>query len=274
MQDFRRSVLILGALTVSVAVSAKVTAAQGIVRLERETIAEFGILVSDFERVLDQRVEGERNFLWTDDVPGRRAALRKGDVLIEGMRDTPGISGGMLHVWLGAIFIPDATAPEVLKVLQDYDRHQDWYPEVTRSKLLGSDGGVFRGFLQLRKTKILTVVLDTEHEARYRQISEHRWVGRSYSTRIAEVEDPDGANSRELPVGEDRGFLWRMNAYWRLEEAEGGVFAESVSVSLSRGIPTGLGWLIRPFVTSMPRQSLEGVLRATRLAVMEQAEDE
>ena len=65
----------------------------------------------------------------------------------------------------------------------------------------------------------------------------------------------------------DSGFLWRMNAYWRLEEADGGVFAECVSVTLSRGVPTGLGWLINPFIRDMPRESLEATLESTRGAV-------
>ena len=171
------------------------------------------------------------------------------------------------------MFIPETTGPEVLKVLQDYDRHQEWYPEVVESSLLSSESDVLKGYQRLRKTKVLTVVLNTEHEARYRQVSERRWVGQSYSTKIAEVEEPDSSEPKELPVGEDRGFLWRLYAYWRLEEAEDGVFVESASISLSRQIPFGLGWIVKPFVTSMPRESLEGMLQATRMAVKGRSPD-
>ncbi len=55
--------------------------------------------------------------------------------------------------------------------------------------------------------------------------------------------------------------------YWRIEEAEGGAFVECLTISLSRQIPFGLGWAIKPFVTSLPRESLEGTLEATRVAV-------
>ncbi len=231
--------------------------AQGTTKLSPGTVAEFDAYVKD----------GERPFLWADDVPGRRLTLRRGDILIEGLSETPAIEGGLLHVWLGAMFIPEAKGPEVLAVLQDYDRHQEWYPEVVESKLLSQDGDVYRGYLKLRKKKILTVVLNTEHEARYSQVSDKRWEGKSYSTKIAEVEKSDSPDEKELPVGEDRGFLWRLYAYWRLEEAEDGVFVECLSVSLSRRIPTGLGWVVKPFVSSMPRESLEGTLQATRVAV-------
>jgi hypothetical protein len=119
----------------------------------------------------------------------------------------------------------------------------------------------------LRRKKVITVVLSTEHEARYSQVSDNRWYGRSYSTKIAEVDNAGKPNEKELPVGEDHGFLWRLYAYWFIEEAEDGVFVESVSVSLSRQIPFGLGWIVKPFVTSLPRESLEGMLQATRVAV-------
>ncbi len=242
--------------------------AQGITKLRPETVAEFDTYVKEGERLLQKRIDGERPFLWADDLPERRLALRRGDILVEGLPETPTIEGGLLHVWLGAMFVPEATGPEVLAVLQDYDRHQAWYPEVVGSKLLSQDGDIFRGYLKLRKKKVLTVVLNTEHEARYSQVSEKRWVGKSYSTKIAEVEKPDTPDEKELPVGEDRGFLWRLYAYWRLEEAEDGVFVECLSVSLSRRIPTGLGWVVKPFVSSMPRESLEGTLQATRVAVV------
>ena len=111
------------------------------------------------------------------------------------------------------------------------------------------------------------MVLSTEHEAHYSQVSDGRWYGRSYSTKIAEVENPDTPEEKELPVGEDHGFLWRLYAYWLIEEAEDGVFVECISVSLSRQIPLGLGWVVKPFVTSLPRESVEGMLQATRVAV-------
>ncbi len=241
--------------------------AQGIIKLSPETIAEFDAYVKDAERLLQKRIDGDRPFLWTDDVPERRLTLRRGGILIEDLPETPQITGGLLHVWLGAMFIPGATGPEVLAVLQDYDRHQEWYPEPIESKLLSQNGDVYRGYLKLRRKKVLTVVLSTEHEAHYSQVSDNRWYGRSYSTKIAEVENAGKPNEKELPVGEDHGFLWRLYAYWFIEETEDGVFVECSSVSLSRQIPFGLGWVVKPFVTGMPRQSLEGMLQATRVAV-------
>ena len=135
--------------------------AQGIIKLSPETIAEFDAYVKDGERLLQKRIDGDRPFLWADDLPERRLTLRRGDILVEGLPETPEISDGLLHVWLGAMFVPEATGPEVLAVLQNYDRHQEWYPEPVESKLLSQDGDVYRGYLKLRRKKVITVVLST-----------------------------------------------------------------------------------------------------------------
>jgi hypothetical protein len=44
-------------------------------------------------------------------------------------------------------------------------------------------------------------------------------------------------------------------------------------VSLSRDIPTGLGWAVEPFVTSIPKESLEFTLGAVRRAVLTKPKD-
>ena len=72
-----------------------------------------------------------------------------------------------------------------------------------------------------------------------------------------------------MPEGHDGGYLWRMNTYWRFEERDGGVYVQCESISLTRDIPRGLGWLIEPFVTSIPRESLQDTLGNTRLAVLQ-----
>jgi hypothetical protein len=90
---------------------------------------------------------------------------------------------------------------------------------------------------------------------------------RVYSTRIAQVEDPDTSEERELPVGNDGGYLWRLYTYWRFLERDGGTYIQCESISLTRDIPLGLGFIVGPFVTSIPRESLEFTLTTTRKAL-------
>jgi hypothetical protein len=72
---------------------------------------------------------------------------------------------------------------------------------------------------------------------------------------------------REKPAGRDSGYLWRLNTYWRFLERDGGTYVQCESISLTRGIPLGLAWLIGPFVNSIPRESLEFTLDTTRRAL-------
>lgn len=180
--------------------------------------------------------------------------------------------GGMIHHWVGTVFIPGARVADVLAVLEDYDRHAEYYaPDVERSKLESRDGDHFRVFLRFRRHKVITVVLDTEHDVHYFRDSESRAHSRSSATRIAQVENAGKSNEREKTPGDDDGFLWRMETWWRMIEGDGGIYVQSEVVSLTRDIPTGLGWMIGPFVTSIPKESLTFTLDATRTAVKKHA---
>jgi hypothetical protein len=132
------------------------------------------------------------------------------------------------------------------------------------SKLLARDDDTFRVYLRFFMKKVITVVVNSEHEARFTRGGRDRAQSRIYSTRIAEVEAPDTPQEREKPVGQDGGYLWRLYTYWRFLERDGGTYVQCESITLTRGIPVGLGWLIRPFVTSIPRESLEFTLATTR----------
>ena len=125
-------------------------------------------------------------------------------------------------------------------------------------------------FLRLQKTKVITVVLDTNYDVTYTSIDPHRTMSRSYSTRIVEVANPGKSDEHTLPAGDDHGFLWRLYTYWRFAEQEGGVYMECEAISLTRGIPTLLGPIIRPFVKELPLESLERTLRGTRLGLASQ----
>lgn len=243
--------------------------AQSGVKLKPEAVQGYDRYVQDLETGFQKRLSGEMPFLWSDRKPEHRAAVKRGRILIDELKDLPEVPGARIHVWQGAVFIPGAVSADALSVLMDFDRHREWYPEVLDSRLLSRDGYSLRGYQRLRMKQILTVIFNTEHEVAYTQVSPKRWRGVSRSTRIAEVKDAGKPKERELPVGDDRGFMWRLNAYWHLEEREGGVVAECWAVTLSRKIPFALRWMLKPLVTSVPRQALRNTLRGTRQAVLD-----
>jgi hypothetical protein len=218
-------------------------------------------------------------FLWLDTRPAAERTrllgdLRNGELVIERLRVRPGgrdldVPDGMIHHWLGAVFIPDATAAEAVKLLQDYDRHASVYsPTVARSRLLSHHGDDFKFALRFVMTKVITVVVEGEHHARFAWLGPGRARSWIRSTRLAEVTDAGTASERTEPVGQGGGYLWRLNSYWRFEERDGGVYLECESISLTRDIPFGLGWIVGPFVTSLPRESLEFTLTTTRKRLM------
>jgi hypothetical protein len=243
--------------------------------LQPSTLAAFERYVTATESRIAGELRGPGGGIWLDTLPaeGRRAGLdvvRGGNLAIERLKTTARgraleIPDGLVHHWLGLVFVPGASVDDALTLLQDYDRHAQIYaPAVARSKILSREGDVFRVHLRFFMKKVITVVLNTEHEARFTRVSPGFAHSRIVSARIAEVEEPGSPGEREKPVGNDGGYLWRLNTYWRFVERDGGVYVQCESVSLTRGIPAGFGWLIGPFVTSIPRESLTFTLETTR----------
>jgi hypothetical protein len=247
----------------------------GSAELKTEALQAFNHYIRSREDRLDARLNGARPFLWVDEDPGRLQAVRAGHVLSEPF-EAPGqhkVPGALVHDWIGAVYVPKATLQSTLLLLQNYDAHKDLYkPEVIDSKLLARDGNDFRIRLRLLKKKVLSVVLNTEHDVRYFPMSGNRCRSRSYSTRIVEVDNPGKAAERELPPGTGHGFLWRLNSYWRFQERDGGVYIECEAISLTRDVPAAFGWLIDPIVRNLPRESLTNTLRSTRTALLWAAE--
>jgi len=237
--------------------------------LSPATVVAFQRYVQRVEADFDLRVGGKQTFLWSDSSPARLARVRRGEVVTERAAGTGPVEvpGGLIHDWIGAIFIPGVTLNETLALLQNYDQHKNVYPEVIDSKLVTREREHFVVFLRLRKKKVITVVLNTTHDARYFRLDASRWYSRSHSTRIAEVQNPGERDERELPPDGGHGFMWFLNSYWRFAERDGGVYVECQAVSLSRGIPWILGWLIGPIVNDLPKESLASTLAATRAAL-------
>ena len=178
------------------------------------------------------------------------------------------VSGGLIHDWVGAISISGTTIEKTLARVQDYDNHKNIYkPEVMDSHLLNHHGNDFTIFLRLLKKKIITVVMDTEHEVHYQRISRDRWSLRSYTTRSCEVDDAGTPKEKVLPPDTGHGFLWRLYSYWKFMAEGDGVIVECRAMSLSRDIPFGLGFVVEPIIKNLPRESLINTLKATRQAL-------
>ncbi len=261
-----------GCVVIVVAIAGSPAAAAD---LQPRTTGAFDRYVTETERQGAASLDDAARFLWVDNrtEPGRRVrldAVQKGGLLIERLETrlagkTIDVPSGLIHHWLGAVFVRGASLDKAVALLQDYDRHADIYkPKIARSRLLAHEGETFHVFLRFFMKNVLTVVVNSEHDARFTRASPTRAYSRIVSTHIAEVEDPDTPREAEKPVGRDGGYLWRLNSYWRFLERDGGTYVQCESITLSRGIPMGLGWIVGPFVTSIPRDTLSFTLEATR----------
>jgi hypothetical protein len=237
------------------------------VRLSPQTLDAFAAYIRDAEAAMERTVSDRGAFLWSYENPQRARQVRDGKVVAEvwSGKGPAKVPSGLVHDWIGAAFIPGTTVKEVLELVQDYDNHASIYqPEVIASQLISHRGNDFRIYLRLLKKKVLTVVLDTDHDVAYRSLDRTRWTCRSYTTRIAEVEDAGTPKEKVLPPDTGHGFLWRLYSYWRFQERDDGVYVECRAISLTRDVPLGLGWIIEPIIQKLPKESLVRTLEATR----------
>ena len=205
------------------------------------------------------------------------ARLRRGDTIIEklspGEDDQP--EGALLHDWKGTIFVRGATVADFESLMKNLSSYpQRFAPQVTRAMILSPHATKapdhFTALMRVRQKHVITVVMDTTYDVLYGRVDAHRGFSISRSTKIAEIADAGTRKERALGPTEDHGFLWRLNTYWSYEERDGGLYMQIESVSLTRGVPPGLGWAIEPFLESVPRESLEFTLRAVSKTLQKQ----
>ena len=274
-------ILVAGVLIGAIGVGASPVNSE---QLKKETAAAFDQYIQQREAGMERELAAGQSFVWIDSLPQLRrsqayAELKQGQVLIQqnrdcGMPSCPGIPGGLIHDWVGVVFVPGVSLQQAVGTSQDYDHDADYYrPQVMKSKLLSRSDDTLEVFLRLKQVRFITVILDTEYEVRYRYLDAAHAISRSHSTRIAEVENAGEPDEHDRAAGDDRGLLWRLYSYWRFYQADGGIYIQCTAISLTRNIPTGLGWLIRPLVKKVPRESIEFTLDSTRKALVKGSGD-
>ncbi len=214
------------------------------------------------------------HFLWSDEYPGVRQQLLSGMVVaqpVEGNGIVP-LKGGLVQDWRGAVFIPHATLRDVLSIVQDFDHHGDFYkPDIENAKIESRQGDEFLVFMRIVKAKfMLSDVLNTEQAIQFIRLDPQRVYSRAHSKRINEVAAPGRTAEHELPIGRDRGLLWRLYGYWFYEERDDGVYITCESITLTRDIPFGMVTLLGPVIHDLPGEALRKSLEQTRRAVLTQ----
>jgi hypothetical protein len=230
-------------------------------------VAAFNSYVTAVESRLAQQHRTPNAFLAPiDSTPQNQPRLRRGELIVEQLTPSSGaaLSGAMLHHWRGTAFAAGANAADFKRLMKDFNAYpQHFSPQVLQAKVLAQQDDRLQATMRVRQRHIITVVMDTTYDIAFAQLDARHGYSISRSTRISEIDSPGTPAEHALNSTEEHGFLWRQNTYWTCEERDGGLYMQVESVSLSRSIPTGLGWAVRPFVESVPRDSLEFTLRAT-----------
>jgi len=231
-----------------------------------KAVNAFAAYTAKVEARLAQQHRSAADFLAVGDKGDR---LKRGEVVIEKLTPDKGdIPGGMLHDWRGTAFVKGATVADLERLMKNFSGYPQMYsPEVLRARILSPQTQPvpdhFTAEMRVKQKHVITVVLDTTYDVVYGRLNSTHGYSTSRNTKISEIDDAGTDKERALPPDKEHGFMWRLNTYWTYEERDGGLYMQIESVSLTRGIPAGLGWAIGPFVESVPRESLEFTLLNT-----------
>lgn len=267
-----RAAIAVAATAVAVGASASDTLEA---QLQPKTAASFAKYVSAVEARRDRNIAEHGPFLDLTRRPAAERArimetLKRGEVFVAraaAARDQSGeieVDGGLVNHWRGTVFVPNVTLDQVLKVLQEPQSDKHKQEDVISSRVVSRDGDSQKVFLRLKRTKFVTVVYDTEYDVDYKRLAPDRALSNSISTKIVEIENAGTPRERALPEGNDHGYMWRLNSYWRYQQVDGGVLVEIESLTLSRDLPAIIGSLIRPIVNSTARESMTRTLASVR----------
>ena len=245
------------------------------VTLQSHTVRDWTTYVEATERRIARELESGSGFLVLDfqSFAGADQELRTiaaGGIPVAPMAtfDSWGrgiaVDGGAIHHWRGCVMVPGVDLGEVLSRIANPGPLDERQEDVLDSAVLGRGPDWLKIYLKLQRSKIVTVVYNTEHLVSYRRHNRARASSRSEALKIAELEFPNSGREKEKPQGSDHGFLWRLNSYWRYRQVDGGVLIECESVSLSRSVPAVLEFLIRPIINRMARQSMQRTLAGLR----------
>jgi hypothetical protein len=263
------------AVTASVATLVALAAPANAADLQVRTAQNYERYVALTQAQIDVELAQGNPYLWVERLPEPRRSeaesqLRNGQVVIEHLETLENgkpipVPGAMIHHWIATIFVPGATLAQTLAFMQDYDHNADYFqPDIVSSKILKHEGDDY--FVQQRfyKKKILTTVMETDQQVHYHVVDGARAWSRSRDTRVQQVDNWGRPDERLEPEGHDKGFVWKLNAFWRFEEKNGGTYLECMAISLSRDIPIGLGWMVGSLVANLSKESLAFTLTTSR----------
>ncbi|MDQ2944740.1 MAG: hypothetical protein M3Y27_02130 [Acidobacteriota bacterium] len=227
-----------------------------------------------------QRTERQQAgcYLWIACSPDLKQAVLAGQIVVKPVNaamsgtDTTRVSGGELRHTFGGMFLKGETAARIRAVLDDYPHYPEIYgPEIVTARVLSEDkeGQGQKIFLRLRKHFVITVVLNMKCRNHWTTPDPTHSIEHTTASYIGEAKDPEHPDAGDRTPEEGRGFLWRYESYWRLQETREGVFVEHETISLSRRPPASLRFILRPILQRLPQEAMNKSMRATQASLIQ-----
>lgn len=239
--------------------------------LKPETVAAWNQYVESSDAAMLARLQPGKPFLWIDDAPGRRGKVHSGAILVSGVgaQNPKQVPSGLIHHWIGAVFLPNATVDEVLGVVRDYAHYKDYYtPIVLNSHSIQQTSGADRfSVVMMNKALFVKIAFESECESSYIQAGTGKWYSIAKAVRLQEIDNYGRPSERKLPSGEGSGYIWKLHTITRYEESDGGVYLEIEAIALSRDIPASVRWVADPIVRRISKGAMVTSLRQTMDAV-------
>jgi len=239
---------------------------------KQETLRAWDEYVLSVNASVADRVAGTRPFLWVDDSSEIQRRVQHGELVVTN-HDPRKVPQGMIHHWVGAMFVPKVTLDLVMLALNNYDRYSEIYkPLIRKTVVLDRNGDTVKlNVLAVQKALSVTAAVETDEEIRITRPAPNRVSIKADSVRMQEIADYGKLSEHPFPEARRPGYVWRAVIVQRLEQRDGGVYVELETISLSRGIPVEVRWLIKPLTDDLPRKMMTDMLSATRAAVQQQA---
>jgi hypothetical protein len=240
----------------------------GAAQPKQATLRAWDDYIRDLKMSMATRASGDTPFLELYDSPEVMQRVQRGEVVVSD-HDPRKVPQGLIHHWIGAMFVPNVTIDQVIKVLCDYGHYSDFYsPLIKKSVVLERDGDkAMVTIVAVQKAFSVTAAVDTDNEVQVMRLAGNRLYIMTDAVRVQEVADYGQPNQHLFSEDRRPGYVWRSFVLQRIEARDGGVYIELETVALSRGIPLEVRWLIKPLTDQLPRRLMLDTLNETRVAV-------
>jgi len=176
------------------------------------------------------------------------------------------VPSGLIHHWIGTVFIANVRLFDAVTVLQDYGSYAEIYqPGVVESKLLNRAGEEFTYRLKFVQTGFgVKAGLVGDFRSKYFLLNSRTGYSVTEATDLVELQDSSGAVEQSLPMNKAHGYIEKVFTIVRYRESEGGVYVEVDTLTLSRGVPATVRWLIAPMIQRFSRHTMAATLESLR----------